>query len=206
MTYGTAFPAQWFGTVEIDGREVFQAIGRFEDARAQAIDKFFVTYTGPRDLFEEYPTQWIEGQIDQRARMSAGGAALVHWQGATPVVSRRPAQMSRAPELVLYEFVQALVVKRDIGQLEAIGKLFQSEPWSSYGPHDGWLSLKLQKHVDTACLHYQEHLGGDCLERAMQLAGYMQRKFPTHRSLPTFWPALNWGWPGRLAAAALPIP
>ncbi len=75
-TYGTAFPTQWFGPVDIEGREVFQAIGRFEDLQSQSQDRYYVTYTGPRDYFEEYPTQWIDGQVDQRARVAADGAAM----------------------------------------------------------------------------------------------------------------------------------
>ncbi len=178
-TYGTAFPTKWFGPADIEGREVFQAIGRFEDLQSQSQDRFYVTYTGPRDYFEEYPTQWIDGQVDQRARVAADGAAIVHWRAAQAVVSRRPKNLPRAPELVLYKIVESLVNKREIGQLEAIGQLFRSAAWNEYGPHTGWLSMHLQRSVDTATLHYQEHLGGDCLERAINLSRHFQRRFPT---------------------------
>lgn len=178
-TFSIPCPAQWMGEVDINGRKVFQSIGRFEDARSMATDRYFVTYRGPLGFFEEFATQFIEGQIDERAKMAANGAALVHWQGEQAVVSRRPDKLPKSPELVIGELVKEVLARRDIGQLEAISQLMHKDPYHSLGPHFGWWPLKFQSIVASGCLHYQEHLGGDCLARAMSLAQHFQRRFPT---------------------------
>lgn len=177
-TFSIPCPAQWMGEVDLDGRTVFQSIGRFEDARSLATDRYFVTYRGPKGFFEEFATQFIEGQVDERAKMAANGAALVHWRGEQAVVSRRPDKLSRSPELLIGELVEELVAQRDIGQLEAIDQLMHAAPYSERGPHFGWWPLKFQKIVTSVCLHYQEHLGGDCLARAMSLAEHFRKRFP----------------------------
>lgn len=178
QTYGLPFQCSWLGFIDVNGLEAFQTIGRFEDAASMKLNRYIVHYRGPRDYFEQYPTQFINGQIDERARMAANGAALVHWQGDQAVVSRRPKELPLAPSLRLNEIVEVLSANRDVGQLEALSRFLEDKPYCEFGPYSGWLNLQFQETVKIACFNYQKHLGGDRLQRAMQLAEYFQTRFP----------------------------
>jgi len=178
QTYGLPFQCAWLGFIDVDGQEAFQAIGRFEDASAMKSSKYFVHYRGPRDFFEQYPTQFIEGQIDERARMAANGAALVHWNGDQAIVSRRPAELPLAPKLRLNEIMERLIANRDIGQLEALSQFLENKPYSDFGPFSGSLNLDFQETVKIGCFNYQKQLGGDRLQRAIQLAEHFRKLFP----------------------------
>lgn len=178
QTYGLPFQCSWLGFIDVNGQEAFQTIGKFEDAASMKSNRYFVIYRGPKDYFEQYPTQFIEGQIDERARMAANGAALVHWQGDQAVVSRRPKELPQVPILRMNEIAEGLIANRDIGQLEALSQFLEDKPYCEFGPYSGWLNLQFQEAVKIGCFNYQKHLGGDRLQRAMQLAEYFQKRFP----------------------------
>ena len=178
QTYGLPFQCSWLGFIDVNGQEAFQSIGKFEDAASMKSNRYFVLYRGPRDYFEQYPTQFIEGQIDERARMAANGAALVHWQGDQAVVSRRPKELPLTPSLRMNEIAEGLIANRDIGQLEALSQFLDDKPYCEFGPYSGWLNLQFQEAVKIGCFNYQKHLGGDRLQRAMQLAEHLQKRFP----------------------------
>ena len=177
-TQGLPFSPAWSGIVDVDGTEVLQSIGRSEDPAALGSNTNHVVFIGNTGYFEQFATQRIVGEIDDRALVAANGAAIVHWRGQQAIVSRRPAVMPTAPPLLLSAIIDRLVAQANIGQLEALARYLERPPSSLYGRNAGWLNIKFHELVKTALFNYQPHLGGDRLGRAMQLANRFLVQYP----------------------------
>lgn len=128
--------------------------------------------------------QMIQGEFDENALLAGDGAAIVHKKGGAYVVSRRPAEVPRWFRIELSDLAKELVLKLDIGQLEAITAYLEQAKFREHCDYPGATSDMYFNVLKLACIRAHAESGSDRMERARLAAEKMLEKFPKSHLAP----------------------
>ncbi len=183
-------PGQWtlpiiarqFQFVELDGIPVLQTIGRPPEPFYGKEDWNFVVYTTMQGDRWRFAYQFIEGQLDKESVTAASGSKLLHKRKGQWVLSSRPAVVPEQPKNALVSLAQELLEAFDIGQIEAVSHYLNQSESLERGKFSGELAEQFHDGLIAAAFAFKKHLGGDRLQRTLDLANYLRRKFPKSQS------------------------